>query len=102
MSISHGVTAYVFSVLAAFFLVQGTTGCGDKNAPAAVSETAKPIDIDSVRTKAESGDAQAQADLGRAYSKGEGVKQSYSEAAKWYLKSAEQGNAIAQNALGEL
>ena len=34
------------------------------------------------------------------YSKGEGVKQDYFEAAKWYRKAAEQGYASAQYNLG--
>ena len=62
----------------------------------------KKIDIDAVRTKAEAGDAQAQRDLGRMYARGQGVPESYAEAAKWYRKAADQGNAEAQAALGEL
>ena len=34
------------------------------------------------------------------YRDGKGVSQDYSEAVKWYRKSAEQGNAYAQNNLG--
>ena len=34
------------------------------------------------------------------YAFGLGVKQSYKEAADWYRKSAEQGNDLAQRALG--
>ena len=34
------------------------------------------------------------------YQNGQGVPQDYKEAVKWYLKAAEQGNAIAQNHLG--
>src|SRR5665213_1210109 len=37
--------------------------------------------------------------LGVAYATGRGVSQNYSEAAKWYLKSAEKGNARAQAGL---
>ena len=51
-------------------------------------------------SKAESGDARAQNDLGRCYYKGFGVAQDYNEAVKWYTKSAEQGNAGAQSKLG--
>jgi TPR repeat protein len=61
-----------------------------------------PIDVTAVTTRAEAGDAVAQKDLGSAYAKGQGVKQSYAEAAKWYRKAADQGNAAAQSALGEL
>src|SRR6516162_4473429 len=60
------------------------------------------VDVADVRAKAERGEAQAQADLGRAYAQGLGVPQNYTEAAKWYIKAADQGNAAAQFALGEL
>ena len=40
--------------------------------------------------------------LGSLYDKGEGVPQDYAEAAKWFRRAAEQGNAIAQNNLGML
>ena len=33
--------------------------------------------------------------IGNLYSNGEGVKQDYQEAVKWYKKSAEQGDAAA-------
>ena len=34
------------------------------------------------------------------YADGEGVPQDWTEAAKWYRKSADQGNAVAQRILG--
>jgi TPR repeat protein len=34
------------------------------------------------------------------YENGQGVPQDYAEAARWYRKAAEQGNAIAENSLG--
>jgi TPR repeat protein len=36
------------------------------------------------------------------YAKGEGVAQNDAEAAKWYTKAAEQGDADAQYLLGEM
>eukprot|EP00729_Bicosta_minor_P032612 gene32612-biopygen19391 len=42
----------------------------------------------------------AQNNLGHMYRKGEGVKQDHVEAAKWFRKSAEAGNAAAQCNLG--
>jgi hypothetical protein len=36
------------------------------------------------------------------YDEGNGVKQDKAEAAKWYLKAAEQGNASAQEKLNRL
>jgi uncharacterized protein len=49
---------------------------------------------------AESGDAQAQFELGRAYEDGKGVAQDDERAVQWFRKSAEQGNAQAQNSMG--
>ncbi len=46
------------------------------------------------------GDARAQYNLGVMYDKGQGVRQDYAEAVKWYRMAAEQGNANAQNNLG--
>jgi len=61
-----------------------------------------PIDIDAIRTKAEGGDAAAQAKLGSLYAKGQGITNSYAQAAKWFRLAADQGNAEAQAGLGEL
>ena len=59
-------------------------------------------DVAGVKAKAERGDAEAQKTLGAIFAKGQGVKQDYKEAAKWYRLAAEQGNAAAQTAMGEL
>ena len=45
-------------------------------------------------------DAIAQFDLGNLYAKGEGVKQDWGEAVRWFRKAAEQGLAVAQWRLG--
>ena len=45
------------------------------------------------RKAAEQGIAEAQSNLGLMYSDGLGVKQDYTEAAKWFRKAAEQGLA---------
>lgn len=52
--------------------------------------------IREIHIKAEKGDANAQVILGNSYD----VTQNYQEAFQWYLKAAQQGNAIAQNNLG--
>jgi Sel1 repeat len=62
----------------------------------------KVVDVAAVKAKAEAGDAEAQKTLGECYSNGQGVTQSYAQAAQWYRKAADQGNAAAQAALGEL
>lgn len=49
---------------------------------------------------AKEGDAVAQKNLGYYFGNGQGIDQSYTEALKWYRKSAEQGNASAQYNLG--
>jgi len=50
---------------------------------------------------AEQGDAEAQYNLGEAYTKGEGIPQDYAEAVKWTRKAAEQDYPRAQYNLGE-
>ena len=52
------------------------------------------------KTRAETGDAGAQCELGFMYIDGKGVAQDYAEAAKWLKKAAEQGHAEAQYNLG--
>jgi len=52
--------------------------------------------------KAEAGDSQSQCALGHYYFHGDGVPRDLKESFKWYKKSAEQGNALAQYRLGNL
>jgi len=52
------------------------------------------------RLSAARGDARSQFNLGLMYANGQGVSQSYGEAAKWYRLSADQGHDKAQLALG--
>lgn len=59
-----------------------------------------PTPVSQLVQRAESGDAQAQFELGRAYEDGTGVAQDDEQAVQWFRKSADQGNARAQNALG--
>ncbi|MBQ2097335.1 MAG: sel1 repeat family protein, partial [Bacteroidales bacterium] len=49
---------------------------------------------------AEQGHAKSQYQLGRAYDKGDGVKEDDALAFEWYSKAAQQGNAKAQYQLG--
>jgi hypothetical protein len=48
------------------------------------------------------GDAPSQYKLAKRYAEGEGVKRELSEAVKWFLKAAEQGNPDAQSTLGRM
>lgn len=59
-----------------------------------------PVDVDSIRTAAERGDAGAQSKLGMMFHNGQGVPRDDIQAADWWRKSAEQGNAAAENDLG--
>jgi TPR repeat protein len=59
-----------------------------------------PESLESLRGRAEKGDAEAQWLLGIAYDEGDGVAQDYAEAVRWYRKAAEQGEAVAQSNLG--
>ena len=63
---------------------------------------AKNTGIKELLTNAEKGDAASQLDLGMRYANGEGVNRDYQEALKWCLKSAEQGNPIAQFNVGSM
>ena len=51
---------------------------------------------------AERGNASAQYNLGVMYAKGQGVRQDYAEAVRWYRRAAEQGDVQAQSNLGVL
>jgi len=52
-----------------------------------------------LRQEAEQGHAEAQFNLGLMYIDGQGVPQDYTQAAQWYRKAAEQGDATAQGML---
>ncbi len=55
---------------------------------------------DSVKQKAEAGDAMAQAQYASMLHFGQGVEKNEAEALKWYQKAAEAGNAYAQAYMG--
>ena len=77
------------SVIGALFLT--TPGLGSGN-----------VDFSALSERAESGEAEAQAALGKLYAGGERVPQDYGKALGWYRKAAEQGYPIAQNELGAM
>ena len=56
--------------------------------------------VDSVKQKAEAGDAMAQAQYASMLQFGQGVEKNEVEALKWYQKAAEAGNAYAQANMG--
>lgn len=57
-------------------------------------------DVAGLRSKAETGDAEAQFELGQLYVRGEGVSADDLEASRWFARSAEQGFTRAQHNLG--
>jgi len=64
--------------------------------PTAVANEALPV----LRGRAETGDIDAQVELGRRYVQGIGVGRNDAEAAKWLQRAADQGNAQAQFNVG--
>ena len=58
-------------------------------------------EIQKLKQTAEQGDAIAQFTLGSCYANGRGIARDYTEAVKWYGRSAAQGYAEAQNRLGD-
>jgi len=58
--------------------------------------------VQSIKAKAEAGDAKAQNDLGVMYELGQGVDTNFANAIIWYRLSAQQGNIEAQCNLGRL
>lgn len=60
------------------------------------------VNVDELRAKAESGDANAAVEVGALYDQGVGVQKNLSEATKWYRFAAEKGNPEGQNSLGSL
>lgn len=58
------------------------------------------LDIDTLRSYADVGNAIAQYNLGVRYAFGEGIRQDHRKAFEWYQKSANQQNSKAQYNLG--
>lgn len=58
--------------------------------------------LDELKTKAESGDVEAQYELGMKYFYGRGVDKNFFEAEKWFHEAAEQGHVYSQYELGKL
>lgn len=98
--------------------VSDPTALGNPNGPILKMEDGKPLDlsqlqrggksteehvasqIDSIRYKAEHGDAKFQYAYGVCYEKGWGVDQDLKKALDWYNKAAKQNNGPAFNSIG--
>ncbi len=77
-------------------------GACERNASKQAPKPKPQIDLTALRAKAEQGNPEFQAQLGRLYLKGEAVTNSYTEAARWFQLAAEKGNPDAEAGLGEL
>jgi len=66
------------------------------------SLSAQNTDIDSIRRKAQTGDAKAEFDLANAYWQGNGIQKDPAQGLDWLRKSASQGYAGAEVTLGVL
>lgn len=65
-----------------------------------VTPPPQPAEIETTRTAAEKGDADAQLRLASMFDEGRGVTKDLGQAVDWYRKAAEQGSAKAQFRLG--
>jgi TPR repeat protein len=74
----------------------------NQSAPSLTTNSAPQDTFESYRRAAETGNAEAQLQLGILYYQGKGVARNLAEAARWYRKAADQGNAYAQSNLGAL
>ena len=63
---------------------------------------ASGFNLDELKAKAEAGDVKAMFAVAFCYDRGRGTPVDKSEAARWYLKSADGGLAAAQNAMGSM
>ena len=102
LPVFHPLSTPIARTLVCAGLFLGSVGCGPT--PHRVGSTSEPIGVDvaALRVEAEGGDAKAQVRLARLYLNGQGVTNSYQEAARWFQAAAEQGNSDAQAGLGEL
>lgn len=84
-------------------LAQASTSAPATRSPQQVTANPSPLrpsEIVQLQSKAEAGDASAQATLGKAYQDGNGVPQNDALAVKWLRKAADQGDATSENNLG--
>jgi len=99
--LSAGIAALVCSLACSLVLTQpGNAAPPGPKAELRVAEATRKIQPDAatleLMERARRGNARAQNRLGELYENGEGVEQSFEEAAKWYRKAAEQRRADAE------
>jgi hypothetical protein len=100
------VAAAVISAVALIVIPKVRSKSSDPVPAAQHPQTAHPVradslpdSLDALRHLAEQGDATAQFALGARYATGDGAKQDYSEAARWFQFAADQGDSKAQSVL---
>lgn len=81
---------FVMRLLTLFFVMLSLAGVS----------ACQQMDLSSVRAKAETGDAEAETQLGFMYLVGQGVEKDKVESFKWYSKAAQQGYPKALYAVG--
>jgi len=97
----------VFAMAAGFFADMALGQQSTETSTASRPEETKPKtlsadDIAKLRSQAETGDAGAQRNLGKAYEAGNGVPQNDQTALQWLRKAADQGDHSAENDLGTM
>src|SRR3989344_196759 len=85
-----------------FLFVAAVAACGESSPPLSKQEATPSVEERSaqLQKQANSGDADAQFNLGVMYNKGEGVPEDAAKAVEWFQKAAAQGHDKAQLALG--
>lgn len=94
-------TGKLFLIL---MFVAAVGACGESSSPLSKQETAPSAEnrLALLQKQADSGDADAQFNLGVMYRKGEGAPKDDTIAMEWYQKAAAQGHANAQFILGTM
>jgi len=94
----------VLSSFAFLLVFSSTAGAQQEPSPAQSAKRTQWTEHDrkELLTKAQRGDANSQMWLATAYEQGWFGERNFSEALKWFRKSAAKGNADAQNDLGQM
>jgi len=102
MSLGNAYNAAAARLLFTLILSAIVGACGEGPSPSSKQKDAPSAEmrLSQLQKQADSGDADAQRNLGAMYAKGEGVPKDASKAVEWYEKTAAQGNTDAQIALG--
>ena len=101
MSLGNVYNAAVARLLFTLILAAIVGACGEGPSLSSKQEDASSAEmrLSQLQKQADSGDADAQRNLGAMYAKGEGVPKDATKAVEWYGKAAAQGNTDAQVAL---